>query len=258
MISGLQEEVHSVRAELRLLRTMFEEYKKETMEGYKKSNDAQQLSQQRFEDLSTKMVNILGSSERFADHIPGNMNGRSNNVTQQPTENVTIEKITTQMVTNDNRHVPAPFDNTNRFDPQLIPTTNTDSNIPVLRAIGYNALDQLVPSNRPHIPILEKQFPPTFIAIYEEYQRLNLYQFERNGSKNKFSTQQQSLFAKRYRAMKLIRIISQEYRPPLSIMDTITLLDNELKAYPHSMSRFLQEKYRIHGNFTNRNRSNIN
>jgi hypothetical protein len=52
--------------------------------------------------------------------------------------------------------------------------SDTNSNIPLLRAVGVTALDALVPCNRPHIPILEKQFPASLQEIYDEYQRLNL------------------------------------------------------------------------------------
>jgi hypothetical protein len=116
------------------------------------------------------------------------------------------------------------------------------------------AIDQLLPSNRPLIPILEKQFPSTFREIYDEYQLKNLYRFERNGSKNSFSTQQQSLFSKRYRAMRLVRSFAAKFKPPKAILEVITILDNELRSSPLTMTNFFNKKYDMYSDHKKRKR----
>jgi hypothetical protein len=249
VISGLQEEVHLVRSELRMVRTIIEDYRKESLEREKIVADNQQLSTQKYEDLTNKLINILGSTELLSCHLPGNSHGSIPTHTAAPPD--VGNSIATAMT-------PVQFDTTNQFNPQSIATlasaSNRQSNIPILRATGVSALDQLLPSNRPHIPLLEKQFPATFREVYDEYQRLNLYQYERNGSKSAFSSQQQSLFSKRYRAMKLVRTLAAQYKPPKSILEVITLLDNELQSSPLTMTNFLNRKYDMYSDHKKRKR----
>jgi hypothetical protein len=256
VVSGLQEEIHLLRNELRMVRTVVDEHKISNLDNEKKRNEEQQLIVQRYEDFTSKLLNILGSSERLSNHVPGNMNG------SVPTLNGVIPNIqatpiavrTTPLANNQ----PLPYETNNQLNTQLITTLtggpDTQSNIPLLRAVGVTALDALVPCNRPHIPILEKQFPATFREIYDEYQRLNLYRFEKCGSKSSFTSQQQSLFQKRYRAMRVIRTIAGKHKPPKSLLEIVTNLDEELKVSHLTMTNFLNQKYDLHGDHKKRKR----
>jgi hypothetical protein len=254
VISGLQEEVHLVRSELRMVCSIIEDHRKESIDREKTRDIEHQLSTQRYEDLSTKLLTILGSSDRLSGHIPGNIYGnfptRPTDDNSQPSRNTTnVPPLTVDNhFTIPPNNQPIPYDSTNQFHPEAIVTrnSNTQSNIPILRATDVTALDQLLPSNHPLIPILEKQFPSSFREIYDEYQQKNLYRFEKNGSKNAFSTQQQSLFSKRYRAMRLVRPVAAKYKPPKAILEVITILDNDLRTSPLTMTNFLNRNYDIY------------
>jgi hypothetical protein len=262
VISGLQEEVHLVRSELRMVRSIIEDHRKESIDREKKRDMEHQLSTQRYEDFASKLLTILGSSERLSGHIPGNIYGTiptgpfdDNSLPSRNTNNIAPLNVDNNYTISPNNQ-PTPYDSTNQFHPESIitGTSNTQSNISLLRATGVTALDQLLPSNRPLIPILEKQFPSSFREIYDEYQQKNLYRFEKNGSKNSFSTQQQSLFSKRYRAMRLVRSVAAKYKPPKAILEVITILDNDLRTSPLTMTNFLNKNYDIYCDHKKRKR----
>jgi hypothetical protein len=256
VVSGLQEEIHLLRSELRMVRTVVDEHKKSSLENEKQRNEEQQLFAHRYEDFTTKLLTILGSSERLSNHVPWNVNGSvlPANVAYPITPATALTARTTQIANNQ----PIPFETNNRLNTQIIPTltgaSNTESNIPLLRAVGVTAFDALVPCNRPHIPILEKQFPCTFREIYDEYQRLNLYRFEKCGSKSSFTSQQQSLFQKRYRAMRIIRTLAGKHKPPKPLLEIVTNLDEELRVSNLTMTNFLNQKYDLHGDHKKRKR----
>jgi hypothetical protein len=248
VVSGLQEEIHLLRSELRMVRTVVDEHKKCNLDN-KKRDEEHQLFAHRYEDFTTQLLTILGSSERLSNHVPGNMNGSVPilNVGNQNTQATATSVTTTQLANSQ----PLPYEPNNRLNTQLIPTltgaSDTQSNIPLLRAVGVTALDALVPCNRPHIPALEKQFPATFREIYDEYQRLNLYRFKNWGQKVPFPHNNNLSFKKRYRAMRVIRTLAGKYKPPKPLLEIVTNLDEELRVSHITMTNFPNQKYDLHG-----------
>jgi hypothetical protein len=90
VISDLQEGAHLVHSELRMVctivedhikgslgmvRTIVEDHIKGSLEREKIRDQEQQLVNQRYEDFSSKLLNILGLSDRICNHIHGNING---------------------------------------------------------------------------------------------------------------------------------------------------------------------------------------
>ena len=242
---------------------MIEEHKKETLDIYKKFDSTQQHSNERYEDLTNKVLNILCSEDRLSNHLPGNI-GRplvpqltnDENVTRLPrTSNNTASEQVVGFLNNES----LPCDPVNQFNPELIPNvigqSNTNTNIPVLRAIGVTAIDRLLPSNRPHVPIITKKFPESFVELYEEYYRLGLSNFEAHGSKRGWSVQQQNLFSKRQRAIQVYRILQGKYRPPKSQLEVATILDQQLKVSHLTITNFLKQLYNEHVDVRKRKRT---
>jgi hypothetical protein len=96
------------------------------------------------------------------------------------------------------------------------PTTNSVAQLNpsatgVAAALNLNAYQVMRTS--PRVPSMSQNFPDSWILLFQEWQLNRLCDFEKKGTKGNWSNDQQQRYAKRFRAMKVLKTMAGNKKP---------------------------------------------